>query len=73
MIAFHLARLKDKNPEVRIKSIQELVLLEAVEAYEALEILFRTDSDVNVRKAAQQAGRALYPKVKAQHDETNDS
>lgn len=62
MITYHLSRLKDKNPDVRIKSIQELVLLEAVAAYETMEELFRTDPDPAVRKAAQQAGLVLFRK-----------
>lgn len=60
MIAYHLSRLKDKNPEVRIKSIQELALLQATQAFEALEELYRTDDDLQVRKAAQEAGKTLF-------------
>jgi hypothetical protein len=60
MIAFHLARLKDKNPEVRIKSIEELALLQATDAYPTLEDLFRNDPDLDVRKAAQKAGKVLF-------------
>lgn len=60
LIAYHIARLSDKMPDVRLKSIRELVLLEAVEAFDDLEELFRSDPDVDVRKAAQQAGRALF-------------
>ena len=60
MIAFHIARLKDKNPQVRIKSIQELELLEATMAFGLLEELFRNDPDPDVRVAAQQAGKTLF-------------
>lgn len=60
MIAYHIARLKDKNPGVRIKSIEELALLHAVEAYTTLEEMFHTDPDDDVRKAAQKAGRTLF-------------
>jgi HEAT repeat protein len=63
MIAYHMARLKDKNPQIRIKSIEELALLEATEAYSAMEELFRTDPDEEVRKAAQKAGRTLYFRI----------
>lgn len=62
LIAYHRARLGDKNPQVRMASIQELALLEAVEAYDALETLYRTDPDPLVRKAAQEAGRVLFLK-----------
>ncbi|MCZ2094893.1 MAG: HEAT repeat domain-containing protein [Anaerolineae bacterium] len=52
LIAYHLARLKDKNPQVRIASIRELALLEALNAYGALEAIYHTDPDPAVRKAA---------------------
>ncbi len=66
MIAYHIARLKDKNPEVRLKSIHELDLLEAVEAFDALEALYRSESDPQVKEAARQLGRKLYLKMQAQ-------
>jgi len=65
MIAFHLARLKDKNPDVRIKSIEELSLLGAVQVMDELETIFRTDIDANVRAAAQKAGRELFIKSRS--------
>ena len=68
MIAFHLERLKDKNPAVRLKSIEELTLLEATGALETLENVYRNDPDAAVRAAAQKAGRALYFKLKEQED-----
>ena len=58
--AFHIARLQDKNPQVRIKSIEELQLLEATDVIDTLEELFRSDPDTEVRKAAQNAGRSLF-------------
>lgn len=60
MIAYHIARLQDKNPDVRLRSIQELTLLEAVQALDALEALYRNESDATVRDAARQAGLTLY-------------
>jgi hypothetical protein len=68
MIAYHMARLKDKNPEVRIKSIQELALLEATDAYSLLKDLYDNDPDTTVRKAAQEAGRKLYLLMKNSND-----
>lgn len=65
LIAYHLARLKDKNPQVRIASIRELALLEAIDAYDALEAIYHTDPDPAVRKAAQNAGRVLFRKKNA--------
>jgi len=53
-------RLKDKQVAVRLKSIEELVLLEAFEALDILRELYETDEDADVRKAAQQAGRKLF-------------
>ena len=55
-----MARLKDKSADIRLKSIKELEMLEATEALDALQNLFHNDPDVSVRKAAQQAGRAIF-------------
>ncbi len=62
IVEYHIARLKDKNPEVRIKAARELGLLGDVSALEALEELFRAETDPEVKKVAQQAGLALYKK-----------
>ena len=69
LIAYHVARLKDKNPQVRLASIEELLLLEATDALSALEELFRTDTDIEVRKAAQEAGKVLFRKKQEQEKE----
>lgn len=60
IVAFHLARLKDKSAQVRLRAIDELLLLGATEAYPALEELFHNDPDPAVKKRAQEAGRKLY-------------
>lgn len=73
MVAYHLARLNDKNPEVRIKSIEELALLKATQALDALEAVFRTDPDQEVRKAAQKAGRVLWMLKAAEKKNEDDS
>ena len=70
MIAFHIARLKDKNPQVRIKSIQELELLEATDAFGLLEELFRNDPDPDVRVAAQQAGKTLFRVIQKNNEKS---
>ncbi|MDZ4770401.1 MAG: HEAT repeat domain-containing protein [Chloroflexota bacterium] len=62
LLAYHLGRLIDKNAEVRLRSIEELVALGDMEALPTLEALFRNDLDENVRKAAQEAGRAIFVK-----------
>ncbi len=68
LITYHMARLKDKNPGVRIKSIEELALLGATEAYPAMEEMFRTDPVTEVRRAAQKAGRVLFLKIQKDGD-----
>ncbi len=69
VIAFHIARLKDKSAEVRLKSIHELELLEAVEAFGPLEELYRSESDPQVKEAARLLGRKLYRKMHAQKEQ----
>jgi HEAT repeat protein len=58
--------LKNKNPEVRLKAINELRLLADPAALEALEQVYNTDEEVEVRKAAQAAGREIFLKSKQQ-------
>ncbi|MFN8529650.1 MAG: HEAT repeat domain-containing protein [Anaerolineae bacterium] len=65
LVAYHLSRLKDKSADIRLKSIQELSQLGDAEALPALEQLFKTDPDVNVRKAAQEAGIRIYTSTKS--------
>jgi len=62
LIAYHLHRLKDRDPQVRLASIHELELLADPEVLPALRKLFETDPVIEVRKAAQAAGRKLYLK-----------
>ena len=64
LVEYHIARLQDKNAEIRLKSINELRLLGNPDAMESLEQIFRTDPEPEVRKAAQEAGRELYLKSK---------
>jgi len=60
LLEYHISRLKDKRVEVRLQSIQELVLLNDAGALEALRDVFSNDNDVDVRKAAQEAGRVIF-------------
>ncbi|PJF29904.1 MAG: hypothetical protein CUN52_06005 [Phototrophicales bacterium] len=60
LLEYHIGRLKDKRVEVRLQSIQELVLLNDIGALDALRDVFTNDSDVEVRKAAQEAGRVIF-------------
>ena len=65
IVAYHIARLRDKNPDVRLKSIAELKLLADPAALDALQALYRGDPDMQVRRAAQEAGRIIFLKQKA--------
>ncbi|MBZ0295060.1 MAG: HEAT repeat domain-containing protein [Anaerolineae bacterium] len=62
LVEYHISRLQDKNPDVRLKSINELALLGDRDALEALQAIFKADSDPRVRKAAQSAGRTIFLK-----------
>lgn len=64
LVTYHLGRLSDPNPDVRLKSIAELEQLGDATALDALEQLYKNDRDARVRKAAQAAGRAIYLKGK---------
>lgn len=62
IVAYHVGRLKDKNPDIRLKSIDELAQLGSAEALDALRAVFETDPVLEVRRAAQDAGRAIFLK-----------
>ena len=62
LLAYHVGRLKDKNRDIRLKSIEELQHLGDSDALAPLQELFKTDPDPEVRKAAQEAGRAIFLK-----------
>lgn len=67
IVAYHIARLRDKNPDVRLKSILELKLLADPAALDALQDLFRNDPNLEVRRAAQEAGRVIFLKQREDH------
>jgi HEAT repeat protein len=67
IISYHLSRLQDKNVDVRLKAIHELGLLGDPETLEPLHEVFRSDPDPDVRKAAQDAGRAVFLKQREQN------
>lgn len=60
LVDYHLERLKDAQPTVRLDAIKELLLLEAVEAMDVLQRVYREDDSEEVRRAAQSAGRELF-------------
>ncbi len=64
LVEYHIERLKNKNPEVRLKAINELRLLGDPAALDALEQVYNTDEEIEVRKAAQAAGREIFLKSK---------
>jgi HEAT repeat protein len=62
LIAYHIERLKNKNPETRRDAINELRLIGDPTVLDALEQIFKTDPEPEVRKAAQQAGLEIFLK-----------
>lgn len=66
IIAYHISRLQDKNRDVRLKSIAELALMVDEDALNALRALVEKDTDTEVKKAAQEAGRAIFLKLRSQ-------
>lgn len=60
LVEYHINRLRDKNPEIRLKAIKELELLGDPDSLDALRSVYDSDNDVDVRKAAQSAGRAIF-------------
>jgi HEAT repeat protein len=64
LVAYHIARLRDRSAEVRLRSIQELAQLGDAEALQALRAVYEHDSVPEVRQAAQEAGRAIFRKQK---------
>lgn len=66
IVEYHIGRLQDKDPNVRLKSISELALLGDTDALEALQSVYQNDTDARVRKAAQEAGRAIFLKHREQ-------
>ncbi len=68
IIAYHISRLQDKNRDVRLKSIAELALMVDEDALNALRALVEKDTDTEVKKAAQEAGRAIFLKLRQTAD-----
>lgn len=66
LVSYHMSRLQDKSAEARLKAIQELELLADPDSLPALKEVYENDSDVDVRKAAQEAGRRIFLKQQEQ-------
>jgi len=62
LVDYHIGRLQDKSPDVRLKAINELALLADSNALDVLRSVYENDPDPEVRKAAQEAGRAIFRK-----------
>jgi HEAT repeat protein len=62
ILAYLLMRLNDRDAQVRLKCIEELVDLGDPEALDPLERVFKTDTEQSVRNAALAAGRAIFIK-----------
>lgn len=71
IVQFHINRLKDRSVEVQLKSIHELQLLgaQAESAMPALRELFETSENVDVKRAAQQAGIVIFTKSKEANEQ----
>jgi predicted transcriptional regulator len=65
VVAYHISRLRDKNPDVRLKSIQELAQLADEDALVALQQAFQTETDAAIKRAAQEAGRTVFTALKS--------
>lgn len=60
LVDYHIARLHDVNPFVRVEAATELGLLGDPRALDALEPLFSAEPNPEVKRAIQEAGRLLY-------------
>lgn len=60
VLNYHIKRLRDKNPQVRLNAIEELRKIGDPEAMQPLQEVFQNDDDMQVKRAAQQAGREIW-------------
>ncbi|MEZ4667782.1 MAG: HEAT repeat domain-containing protein [Anaerolineae bacterium] len=66
IVTYLIARLQDKSRDIRLKSIAELSLIPDEDALNALKIIVEKDTDTDVRKAALEAARQIFIKIKEQ-------
>lgn len=66
VVHYHISRLRDRQREVRLDAIKELQDIADPDALEPLHTVFQTDPDLEVRRAAQAAGRDIFLKSRAQ-------
>jgi HEAT repeat protein len=66
ILHYHIARLQDRQREVRLASIRELEEMGDPEALGPLQTVFDSDADIDVRRAAQAAGRNIFLRSRGQ-------
>jgi HEAT repeat protein len=66
ILQYHIGRLQDRQREVRLASIRELEDMGDPEALAPLQVVFNTDADIDVRRAAQAAGRSIFLRSRGQ-------
>jgi HEAT repeat protein len=60
VVQYHISRLQSRDRIIRLEAISELEDLGHPDALDPLRRVFESDVDMGVRRAAQQAGRAIY-------------
>lgn len=62
IIDYHVGRLRDKRPDVRLNAIAELEAMgaDAITALPALETCHKESEEPEVKEAAQKAGYTIY-------------
>ncbi|MEL6149280.1 MAG: HEAT repeat domain-containing protein [Chloroflexota bacterium] len=68
VVNYHIKRLKDKSPDVRLNAIDELRKIGDADALEPLQEVYKSDDNVDVKKAAQEAGRAIWQSKQSQSE-----
>lgn len=64
IVHYHIDRLKDREVSVRMDAIRELREIGDPESLPALQDVFAHDEDLNIRRAAQNAGREIFLKLR---------
>ncbi|MHB8629007.1 MAG: HEAT repeat domain-containing protein [Aggregatilineales bacterium] len=62
LVNYYMFRLQDNDDAVRLKAIAELRQMSDPAALAVLEQVYRTDSNADVRRAAQEAGLEIFVK-----------
>jgi HEAT repeat protein len=65
VVTHTLDRLRSSEAAARLEAITLLEQMEAEEALDALQQVYAADTDPEVRKAAQRAGRAIFNQARA--------